>query len=68
MLSDRIKNGVCVLVSVAWAINAALAAASAVIGRGFSYEPDPAINIAFTAVLGFVMVSGTKDKDKGRHK
>lgn len=67
-MSDRIKNGICVLVSVAWTLNAALAMISSSFDGSFSYEPDPAINIAFTAVLGFVLVSGTKDKDKGRHK
>lgn len=60
-ISERIRAGLCILVATAWAANVALNMLRP------SYESDPSINLAFTAVLGLVLASGS-NKDKENKK
>lgn len=55
-MNERLTFALCVLVAVAWAVNVVLSFVSP------DYEPDPIINGAFTAVLGFALVKG-KDRE-----
>lgn len=59
-MNERIKLGLCVLVAAAWAANVTLSMLRP------AYESDPAINVAFTAVLGIVLATGGKDKEGKR--
>lgn len=57
-MNDRIRAGLCILVATAWAANVALNMFRP------TYESDPSINLAFTAVLGLVLATGSsKDKE-----
>lgn len=56
-MSDRIKNGIIVLVATSWAICVVIAP---LLVR--DYKADPVINVAFTTVLGVMFL--TKDKEK----
>lgn len=56
-MSEHIRNGICVLVSIAWAASIALSMISP------DYHPPPTLNIAFTGVLGLALATG-RDRDK----
>lgn len=57
-MSDRIKNGIVILVAVAWGVCVVVMPLVRT-----NYKADPAINVAFTAVVGFLFIT-SKDKEK----
>lgn len=60
-MSERIRNGICILVSVAWAASILMSMIST------EYHPPPTINIAFTGVLGLALATG-RDKTTKEQK
>lgn len=57
-MSDRIKNGIVILVATSWAVCVVI---TPLVVHG--YKADPVINVAFTTVLGFIFLAN-KDKEK----